>query len=62
VIGLYFAYPLILLVLLVLVFGTAVVWSQNLFNAFLINQFYLLMGLLNMGTDMRIWESTSKKV
>jgi len=62
VIGLYFTYPLILLVLLVLVFGTAVVWSQNLFNAFLINQFYLLMGLLNMGTDMRIWESTSKKV
>lgn len=60
-IGLYLACPLILLVLLVLVFGTAAVWRQNLFNAFLINQFYLLMGLLNMGKDMRIWESTSKK-
>jgi poly-beta-1,6-N-acetyl-D-glucosamine synthase len=59
--GLYLAYPLILLVLLVLASVAGIVWQQNLLNAFLINQFYLLTGLLNIGKDMRIWESTSKK-
>jgi biofilm PGA synthesis N-glycosyltransferase PgaC len=29
--------------------------------AFIYNQFYLLSGLLNLGKDMRIWDSTSKK-
>ncbi|MDD4484232.1 MAG: glycosyl transferase family 2, partial [Methanoregula sp.] len=62
VVGLYFVYPLLLLVLLILVSVAGIVWRQNLLNAFLINQFYLLTGLLNMGKDMRIWESTSKKV
>jgi len=59
--GLYVAYPLLLLVLLIPVSIAGIVWRQNLLNAFLINQFYLLTGLLNMGKDMRIWESTSKK-
>jgi cellulose synthase/poly-beta-1,6-N-acetylglucosamine synthase-like glycosyltransferase len=62
VVGLYFVYPLLLLVLLILISVAGIVWRQNLLNAFLINQFYLLTGLLNMGKDMRIWESTSKKV
>jgi Glycosyltransferases, probably involved in cell wall biogenesis len=60
-IGLYFAYPLILLALLILASVAGIVWRQNLLAAFLINQLYLLAGLLNMGKDMRIWESTSKK-
>ncbi|MFA5346679.1 MAG: glycosyltransferase [Methanoregula sp.] len=34
---------------------------QNLVYAFTLNQFYLLAGLLNLGKDMRIWESTSDK-
>jgi len=60
-VGLYYVSPVLLLVLLCLVMGAGLVWRQNLFNAFLVNQFYLLMGLVNMGKDMRIWESTSKK-
>lgn len=60
-IGLYFVSPVLLLVLLGLALGAGWVWRQNLLNAFLINQFYLLMGLVNMGKDMRVWESTSKK-
>lgn len=60
-IGLYYVSPVILLVLLGLALGAGIVWKQNLFNAFLVNQFYLMMGLLNMGKDMRVWESTSKK-
>jgi poly-beta-1,6-N-acetyl-D-glucosamine synthase len=61
VIGLYFTYPLVLLVIACIAALGAVVWRENLFNAFVVNQFYLLMGLLNMGKDTRIWESTSKK-
>lgn len=36
-------------------------WRHNLFNAFILNQFYLFIGLLNIGKDTRVWESTSKK-
>jgi cellulose synthase/poly-beta-1,6-N-acetylglucosamine synthase-like glycosyltransferase len=60
-IGLYFAYPLVLLALACIAALGAVVWRENLFNAFVVNQFYLVMGLLNMGKDTRTWESTSKK-
>ena len=60
-IGLYFTYPLVLLAFACLVVLGAVVRRENLFNAFVVNQFYLVMGLLNMGKDTRIWESTSKK-
>jgi len=60
-IGLYFTYPLFLLALACIVALGAAVWRENLFNAFVVNQFYLVMGLLNMGKDTRIWESTSKK-
>jgi len=61
IIGLYLASPVILLVLLFLALAIGAVWRQNLFNAFVVNQFYLIVGLLNMGKDTRIWESTSKK-
>ncbi len=59
--GLYLAYPLILAALVGIAIITGLIWRQNLFNAFVVNQFYLLMGLLNMGKDTRVWESTSKK-
>ena len=61
IVGLLYASPVILLVLLGLTLGIGVVWPQNLFNAFVVNQFYLVAGLLNMGKDTRTWESTSKK-
>ena len=60
-IGLYYASPFILLGLIGLTLIIGVVWRQNLFNAFIVNQFYLVVGLLNMGKDTRTWESTSKK-
>lgn len=60
-IGLYYTSPFILLGLISLILVTGGIWRQNLFNAFIVNQFYLVAGLLNMGKDTRIWESTSKK-
>jgi cellulose synthase/poly-beta-1,6-N-acetylglucosamine synthase-like glycosyltransferase len=60
-IGLYLSYPLVLLALAVIVAVVGIAWRENLFNAFAVNQFYLLMGLLNLGKETRVWESTSKK-
>lgn len=60
-IGLYIAYPLILLVLVSITAIAGIMSRENLVNAFVVNQFYLLMGLLNMGKDTRVWDSTSKK-
>jgi poly-beta-1,6-N-acetyl-D-glucosamine synthase len=60
-VGLYIAYPITLLVLVCIIAIAGIVWRENLLNAFVVNQFYLLMGLLNMGKDTRVWESTSKK-
>lgn len=59
--GLYLTYPLVLLALVCLAIIMGVVMRENLFNAFVVNQFYLVVGLLNMGKDTRIWDSTSKK-
>ncbi len=61
IIGIFYTNPIILIGLLVLTLGTGMVWKQNLFNAFIVNQFYLVMGLLNIRKDTHIWESTSKK-
>jgi len=61
IIGLFYANPVILLILLVLILGIGIAWRQNIFNAFIVNQFYLMRGLLNLGKDTRIWESTSNK-
>jgi cellulose synthase/poly-beta-1,6-N-acetylglucosamine synthase-like glycosyltransferase len=46
---------------LVIFIVAGIIWRQNLFFAFILNQFYLLAGLLNLGKDMRVWESTSAK-
>ncbi len=53
--------PVILATLVLLTGVAAVFWRQNLVFAFILNQFYLLVGLLNLGKDMRVWESTSDK-
>jgi cellulose synthase/poly-beta-1,6-N-acetylglucosamine synthase-like glycosyltransferase len=53
--------PLFLLVCIGLVAGTGIVWRQNLIYAFILNQIYLIAGLLNLGKDMRVWDSTSNK-
>jgi biofilm PGA synthesis N-glycosyltransferase PgaC len=53
--------PIFLPVLFVLLVVAGIFWRQNLVFAFIINQFYLMAGLLNLGKDMRVWESTSDK-
>jgi cellulose synthase/poly-beta-1,6-N-acetylglucosamine synthase-like glycosyltransferase len=58
----FFQYnPIFLLVLFLLLLVVGIFWRQNLVFAFILNQFYLLAGLLNLGKDMRVWESTSDK-
>ena len=53
--------PVFLLIFLLFLSVTGIFWRQNLVFAFILNQFYLLAGLLNLGKDMRVWESTSDK-
>jgi len=53
--------PLFLFWFMVILAGAGIVWRQNLVFAFILNQFYLLAGLLNLGKDMRVWDSTSNK-
>jgi biofilm PGA synthesis N-glycosyltransferase PgaC len=53
--------PLLFVILIFILSGAGIVWRGNLVSAFVLNQFYLLGGLLNLGKDMRVWESTSDK-
>jgi poly-beta-1,6-N-acetyl-D-glucosamine synthase len=53
--------PLVLLGCIGLVAGIGMAWRQNLVYAFILNQIYLIAGLLNLGKDMRVWDSTSNK-
>lgn len=53
--------PLVLIVCMILFGGAGIVWRKNLVFAFFLNQFYLVAGLLNLGKDMRVWDSTSDK-
>ena len=52
-----FLFVIIFLVLSMVVF----LWRRNLISAFVLNQVYLTFGLLNLGKDVRVWESTSDK-
>ena len=57
-----FYYNPFLFVIIFLVLGAVVIlWRKNLISAFVLNQFYLIGGLLNLGKDVRVWESTSDK-
>jgi cellulose synthase/poly-beta-1,6-N-acetylglucosamine synthase-like glycosyltransferase len=60
-IGIFQYNPIILPVLVLVLAFAGIFWQQNLVFAFIINQFYLLAGTLNLGKDMRVWESTSDK-
>jgi cellulose synthase/poly-beta-1,6-N-acetylglucosamine synthase-like glycosyltransferase len=60
-IGIFLLNPLFLMLFVGFFAGIGTAWRQNLVYAFIINQFYLLAGLLNLGKDMRVWESTSDK-
>jgi cellulose synthase/poly-beta-1,6-N-acetylglucosamine synthase-like glycosyltransferase len=60
-IGIFLLNPLFLMLCVGFFAGIGAAWRQNLVYAFIINQFYLLSGLLNLGKDMRVWESTSDK-
>jgi biofilm PGA synthesis N-glycosyltransferase PgaC len=53
--------PIFLSVLVLFVAVAGIFRRQNLAFAFILNQFYLVAGLLNLGKDMRVWESTSDK-
>ena len=59
IIGLFIFNPLIALLFLALVILFMIGFKKTLAAAFVLNQFYLLIGLLNLGKDMRVWESTS---
>ena len=56
-VGLYLFNPVILLILLTLYIMFSCLLSKNIVNAFLINQFYLLAGLVKIGKDMSGWET-----
>jgi biofilm PGA synthesis N-glycosyltransferase PgaC len=53
--------PLVLFGCMILLVGAGIAWRQNLVFAFILNQFYLIAGLSNLGKDMRVWDSTSNK-
>ncbi len=61
VIGLFLTDPVLCAGVLGLFLLGSIVWQKNIFTSFAINQVYLLKGLLNLGKDMRVWESTSTK-
>jgi len=60
-IGIFLYNPIVVLLLFFVLVLFGMFWRKNLLFAFIINQFYLLAGLLNLGKDMRVWESTSDK-
>lgn len=59
--ALFLTNPYYAIVLIVIFTLISLLWKGNISTAFLTNQVYLLGGLLNLGKDMRVWESTSKK-
>lgn len=59
--GLFLMNPLVAISLIAAFIAMSLLWKSNLITAFATNQAYLLAGLFNLGTDMRVWESTSKK-
>ncbi len=59
--GVFFYNPLFFLVLIIIGSVAGILGRKGLISAFILNQFYLIGGLLNIGKDMRVWESTSEK-
>jgi len=59
--GVFLYNPLLFVILVIVLSCAGILWRKNLVFAFVLNQFYLVGGLLNLGKDMRVWESTSDK-
>ncbi len=59
--GLLLIAPLFAAVLVAGLVATMTLFRTAFLNAFVFNQICLLMGLLKLGTDVRAWESTSRK-
>jgi hypothetical protein len=59
--GLLIQYPLILVFFAILLVLLSAIRKNNVIEAFILNQWYLLVGLFQIGNDMKIWQSTSKK-
>lgn len=57
--GLFLEHPIFGVLAFALAATCPVLFKENLFSAFSLNQAYLLCGLLHIGRDMRVWESTS---
>ncbi|MDK2988476.1 MAG: hypothetical protein PWR16_5 [Methanoculleus sp.] len=60
--GLALAFPILAIGVLGLVALAGYFWRSSTIVSFATNQAYLAKGLLNLGKDMRVWESTSNKV
>lgn len=61
IVGLALSSPALALALLCLVALVAYFRRSSTIISFIANQVYLAKGLLNLGKDMRVWESTSNK-
>lgn len=59
--GLLIQYTLILVFFTILLVLLRAIRKNNVIEAFILNQWYLLVGLFQIGNDMKIWQSTSKK-
>jgi biofilm PGA synthesis N-glycosyltransferase PgaC len=59
--GVFLFNPVLFVILIIMLSGAGILWRKNLAFAFVLNQIYLIGGLLNLGKDMRVWESTSDK-
>lgn len=57
--GLFLENPLYCLIFVLLSAVFMLLFRKNIISAFVLNQFYLVAGLLHLGKDMRVWESTS---
>jgi len=60
-VGLALANLLLATALFSVFFLIIILWRNSTAVSFVTNQVYLAKGLLNLGKDMRVWESTSKK-
>ena len=50
-------YGMVLVAVLIIILGM----KNNVLSSFIYYQFYLFVGLMQLGRDMRLWESTSGK-
>ena len=60
-IGLILCAPIIFVLLVGILLAVSILKPENLITSFMLNQFYLLMGLYSPRRNAVIWKSTSKK-